>query len=164
MNSIQTMRADFAKNLSSLKEEINKANPSFEDVVSTAHALWDISEMAGGLLDILKPEIRNKAASVLGDPTGNISFPVQGVSNGSCMVTFVGPSLKVKKGADMAKLKEALGAEFSIYFEEKVSYDVKPQFENNMIKLASDNSEKLKTVMSVVDQVSNTPRISFKNR
>jgi hypothetical protein len=80
------------------------------------------------------------------------------------MVTFVGPSLKVKKGADMAKLKEALGAEFSIYFEEKVSYDVKPQFENNTIKLASDNSEKLKTVMSVVDQVSNTPRISFKNR
>jgi hypothetical protein len=125
--------------------------------VEIGSVLWTIGSMAKAAIEAIKQELRDEAANSMSRP-GIKHFP--GVS-GSASVRIPNPSFRISKRADIKHLQETLGEEFVSFFEEIRTFQIRRGFESRIKKLDKNTQDLL---LGAVDQIENTPRISFRRK
>lgn len=128
-----------------------------EEQVEVGAALWAVYERASQAMETAKKDLREAALEKLGGP-GAHTFNGTGATE--AMVTIPNPSLRLQKDADVALLKKVLGGDFGRYFDEKVSYVPRKEFNE---RRASDKDATHAAMLDkYVDTVPNTPRVTFR--
>ena len=148
--SIDTIMND-ARNL------MGKNDPTPEELAGIALQLAPANNEISDLLSPLKDALREVAAEKTDD---NTTVYIEGGTEGKVMVTFPKTQTKLAKTFNADAAHETLGNRFSLYFDTKVTYTPRKNL-GAMVKTASDQSES-DFVMRCVDQVVQTPRVSFK--
>ena len=149
----------------------------FEDV-KDAVSRGEISEIAGMAIDLatcnkailerlepLKVMLRDYAREQVDGTDLPNTHRIDADYGGHCVVTFPAKQLRMTKDADPEYLLEKLGQErFDTFFETKVSY--KPRSTQPFMKIANSfngTPELLNDVLSAVDMIEPTARVSFKD-
>lgn len=124
------------------------------ELVSIGQRLWWIIKRADRILDKIKGRLRTEAGV---DP-GPKRFDAPDGSH--CIVTVLPPAVALRKEADMAAVKAALGPEFTEVFEEVVSYVPRRDFK---VRVGELDPVKAQVVMAAVQLVDRTSRVGFKD-
>lgn len=131
-----------------------------------------VSDEVLDTLEALKEALRKAAAPKLPSSADSV-VRLTGVSEygddlGTVTVTFPEDSVKLRKGADMKRLKRALGDRFSDFFEERVSYRPVGDFKGRTtaaVRTAADHpgeAAEARVAMAAVEVKEGTPRVGFK--
>lgn len=126
--------------------------------VEIGSLLWDLRDLVSDTLDKIKDELRDEALSKLKRNPGIENF--QGSFSGSCSVTVPKPSTRIVKGTDMSTLRTMLGDDFSLFFEETVSYKPRREFEERVAALEDPLHQQV--LIKSIEHKDNTPRVSFR--
>jgi hypothetical protein len=130
-----------------------------EELADVGQVLWDLSTKTTNSLKPLKKALRKIAIDRWGHGPGPRHFV--GYQGGECVVTVPHPSLRVRPGADMEKLKAMIGeVAFGDHFD--TTYKPRKSFRDRVAS-CSDKGQQT-SLLGVVDEVEGTPRVSFKVR
>lgn len=168
-------------NVGALLEEAREAAETYLDgdpeykvdrMAGMAMELARLSDEVLDVLEILKEALR-KAAEPKLDQSPDKVVRLDGVNEwgtklGHVAVTFPDSSVKLRKGADMARLKRTLGDRFSDFFTEKTTYAPTEDFKDRTseaLKTAAEHPEEAaeaRVAMAAVVVKEGTPRVGFK--
>lgn len=168
-------------NVAALLEEAREAAESYLDgdpeykvdrMAGMAMELARLSDEVLDSLEVLKEALRKAAEPKLDQSPDKVvrldAVSEWGTSLGHVTVTFPDSSVKLRKGADMARLKRTLGDRFVDFFEERTLYTPKGDFKDRTteaIKAAADHPEEAaeaRVAMAAVVVKEGTPRVGFK--
>ena len=133
---------------------------SLEEMVEVGNLLWEVSDEIKSILEPLKKAIREEALSRLGGQPG--MSKIEGSEDGQAQVRVPNPSLRLRKGVNDRELRDALGADFSLFFEEVTTLKPRKEFEERVMGL--DNKLHQKVLHNAVEQLEPTPRVSFRRK
>ena len=162
--------------ISTLMTAARSAADAYED----SNAVEDPERMAGmalelarlhdQILDVLEPlkeALRSVARGDLVSEDGVVEL--EGVSEsddllGRVTVTFPASTVKLNKGADIDRLRRALGPRFSDYFEEATAYTPRKDFKARTAAalLSPEAAAEVRVAMASVKVIDPTPRVGFK--
>jgi hypothetical protein len=172
---------DSDSDLAELLVEAQEAAESYIDGDPSHHVarmagmaleLARISDDVLDVLEVLKEALRKAAEPKLAENPDKV-VRLQGESEfgtvlGHVAVTFPEDSVKLRKTADMARLKRTLGDRFGDFFEEKTSYKPKDDFKDRTtaaMRTAADHPEEAaeaRVALAAVEVKESTPRVGFK--
>jgi len=138
-----------------IHDEITKGGMSVEDAVTLGGILAGTVKKANNALEPLKGALREVAVDQANGSPGPQYFVSPDGSK--CTVVIPKTTLQIRKGTDIEDLKGTLGDAFDAFFETKVKYSPRKDFQ----RVASKHAH-AKTAMAVVDFTDGTPRVSFK--
>lgn len=128
-----------------------------EEIVDLGQVLWDLSTKNSKALDPIKAALRKVAKERWGTDPGPRYFI--GYQGSECVVTVPNPSLKVRPGADMERLRQQVGdISFRDHFD--IAYKPRKSFRDRVAS-CSDQTRR-RDLLAVVDEMEGTPRVSFK--
>jgi hypothetical protein len=139
-----------------LKAMLPTANT--EDAVEIGSVLWCLGDAIGETLNTVKTNLRTEATTQLAGGTGTASF--DGSDLGTAVVNIPKASLKVPKGKKIEDIKMAIGSDFSLFFEEVVSYKPRKEFDERVTNLSNPLHQQI--LLNSVERVEPTPRVSFR--
>jgi hypothetical protein len=140
----------------SIREEIARAAMDVDEALVLGHFLAVTVRRAAGAIEPIKSMLREEALAQDNGAPGPRHF--KSPEGHKCVVVVPKPSLSIRKGTNISQLKEDLGKTFDMFFESKVQYKVRKEFD----KVASGHDLTPKA-MAVIDFTEGTPRVSFKN-
>jgi uncharacterized protein YcfJ len=131
-----------------------------EDQIEVGSVLWDLGDAVEETMKKLKALVRVAALQEAKGKTGKIEL--NGADLGTVAVTIMGPKLEVGKGKKMEDIKTALGDDFGLFFEEKVTvaYKVCKEFKELVKKMEDPLHQE--ALLAVVESRESTPRVSFR--
>lgn len=122
------------------------------ELVGIGQQLWWIVKRANRALEPIKERLRAEA--------GGVTQKFESGDGSHCMVICPVQKVTLRKEADIARLKAALGDKFSDLFEEVTSVRPRKDFLELVKECAPDE---VQVVLTAVDLVSDTPRVAFKD-
>jgi hypothetical protein len=151
-----------AEQLAGLIDEVNGLDcPELEpeELTDVGQVLWEMNAGLNKSLKPIKEALRKTAVERWGHDPGPRHFT--GYQGSESVVTVPNPTLKVRPGADMEKLRQAIGeVAFGDHFD--TSYKPRKSFRNRVA--ACSDQIRQASLLGVVDEVEGTPRVSFKVR
>lgn len=129
-----------------------------EKQIEVGSVLWDLGDAVDEVMKKLKGHVRKAALDELKGKTGKIELT--GADLGQVAVTVMRASLQVNKGKKMEDLKQALGDDFALFFEEKTSYSVRKEFRDLVQKMEDPLHQE--ALLAAVESKENTPRVAFR--
>lgn len=139
--------------LDALLAEIPDA--TLKEQVSIGIILSKLLKRIKGAQERLKPLFRDAALKQL---QGNPGIATLNGSLGSVLVSIPPPMIRLRKDADIEALKKAIGIDMETYFE--VSY--KPRANIGTLVLNLPEGTQKEALWKALEEVSETPRVSFK--
>ena len=127
---------------------------SLDDLIETGHVLDIISKLASKKLDQIKIRLREEALVRNHHQPGNVDL-----RPGVCLVSIPEPRINIKKGHDMAGVKDLLGPDFQVLFSETNTFKVQEGFEEALKNL---NDDRKANVMEAVEMTASSPQVFFK--
>lgn len=131
---------------------------SVERRVELGSVLWDVGDRVAEVLDRIKDGLRSEALTRLQGQTG--SCVLEGDDLGEANITIPEATLRVPRGKNVADIKQALGSDFSLFFEEVVTYKPRREFEERVAAVSDPLHRKI--LLSSIERVEQTPRVSFR--
>lgn len=131
---------------------------SLEEKVEIGSVLWTVGDAIDALLQAVKSDLRDEAATQLHGGVGTVAF--DGTDLGTASVNIPKATLRVPKGKDMLSIKSAIGADFALFFEEVHTFKPRPEFEIRVPSLKSPLHQQI--LLDSVEAVEPTPRVSFR--
>lgn len=129
-----------------------------ERKIEVGSVLWELGNQVRKVMDGIKEDVRQEAVKDLGGQVGNTQL--DGDDVGAATVTILSASLKIPKGKDMEAVKQALGSQFSFFFEEVTTFKPRKEFEGRVEKV--DDALKQKILLESVERHEHTPRVNFR--
>ena len=133
-------------------------NSNTEDAVEIGSVLWYLGDAIAEVLNGVKKDLRTEATTQLNGGTGTASF--DGTDLGTASVNVPKASLKVPKGKKVDDIKMAIGSDFSLFFEEVVTYKPRKEFDERVTNLSNPLHQQI--LLNSVERVEHTPRVSFR--
>lgn len=126
--------------------------------VEIGSVLWSLGDQIETILDHIKQTLRTEANTQLGGQSGTATF--EGTDLGSASVNIPKASLRVPKGKKIDDIKSAIGSDFTLFFEEVVSYKPRAEFDERVTALKNPLHQQI--LLTSVERVEATPRVSFR--
>lgn len=155
MGTLKEISQQLVSLLDQLDQEIEKA--SFSEQVEIGTIFWDVGDQASKRLDRIKVIVREEAKKALPESGTKV---YEGSEGGTCSVTVPGPSTRLVKGTDMQVLKQKLGEDFPLFFEEVTTFKPREEFRTRVLNVEDEANQK--ALVKSVEQKENTPRVSFR--
>ena len=133
---------------------------SLEDSVEVGTVLASVVRIANESLTGIKSTLRTAALTNLRGQPGVETF--QGQGNLTVTVAVPAPSLRILKSVDTERLKRVLGDDFDKFFETRVTYKPRPDLGERIMDLPAGDTKN--TLLLALEEVDNTPRVSFPKR
>jgi hypothetical protein len=129
-----------------------------ERKIEVGSILWEFGDRIKEALDPLKTAVRTEAVKEMKGQVG--STTLDGDDMGEATVTIPAAQLRLPKGRDIEDLKRALGAKFSFFFEETITYKPHKEYEERVQQV--DDALTQKVLFDAIERNELTPRVSFR--
>jgi hypothetical protein len=141
--------------IDNLSAMVAEGNIDFK--VEVGSLLWDLGNAIEKAMKAIKGDVRTEAWDELGGAVGNTK--ISGTDLGEATVTFPKATLRIPKGKNVDDIKSAIGGDFSLFFEEEVTFKPRKEFEERVAKL--QNALHKQILMDAIERKEATPRVSF---
>ena len=127
--------------------------------VEVGTLLWDLINAADKALKEIKKTCRQEAWEAQKGAVG--THVIDGSDLGEASVNIPQAVWKLKKGKDIDGLKSAMGSNFSLFFEETVTFKPRSEWDTLVSQPGVDPLHK-QLLMDAVNREEPTPRVSFR--
>lgn len=139
---------------------LSLSDMSLEEKIEAGTLLWELGDVMKDLLDSIKEDVRKKAVEQLNGQPGLAKL--NGERDGQAHVRLPNPSLRARKGVNIQELKDVLGADFSLFFEETTKIVPRKEFEDRVLSVEKPLHQKV--LHNAVEHVDPTPRVGSKRK
>jgi len=144
------------QNLETLKDLLKSSG--LDNKVEIGSMLWALGDEITKTLNGVKTDLRNEAITQLNGKKGSVEL--KGTDLGVATINIPSPTIRVPKGKDMSVVKSVIGSDFSIFFEEVLTYKPREGFDKHVVKVTNPLHQEI--LLTSVEQEELTPRVSLK--
>ena len=126
--------------------------------IEVGSILWELGDRVREALNEVKKAVRIEAVARLEGQVGTCL--IEGDDRGEASVNIPEATLHVPKGRNVDDLKQALGSDFTLFFEEVVTHKPRKEYEERVAAVQDPLRKKI--LLDAVQRDEPTPRVSFR--
>jgi len=142
-----------------LDQDLSAADTA--ELVDIGQCLWGLADTANQSLVTVKARLRVLALARGDGAPGPRRFAGRDGEE-TCLVTVPSRRVVLRKGTDIDRLRDLLGDQFDVYFDRKVKYAPRKDFQSRIVEM--DDKALAAQLLDAVDVEDGTPRVSFPKR